>query len=59
VPPAHQTEFEKLFSDLPLVRLGKVTAAQRLVVADSVHGTLIDAALSDLRHAWKAPLAWD
>jgi phosphoribosylformylglycinamidine synthase len=59
VPPAHQTEFEKLFSDLPLVRLGKVTAAQRLVVADSAHGTLIDAALADLRHAWKAPLAWD
>ncbi len=59
VPPARQAEFEKLFSDLPLTPLGKVTAAQRLIVTDSTHGTLIDAALADLRRAWKAPLAWD
>jgi hypothetical protein len=41
------------------VRLGMVTRGSQLVVRDGAQQTLIDASLSELKHAWKAPLAWD
>ena len=59
IPPQHRDQFEAAFADLPVVRLGTVSGHSRLTVTDSTHGTLIDSPLSELRHAWKAPLAWD
>ncbi len=59
VPPADCSQFESAFADLPLARLGTVSAHSRLIVTDPTYRTLIDSPLSALRHAWKAPLAWD
>jgi phosphoribosylformylglycinamidine synthase II len=59
VPPGDCSRFESAFAGLPVVRLGIVSAHSRLIVTDPTHGTLIDSPLSELRHAWKAPLAWD
>jgi phosphoribosylformylglycinamidine synthase II len=60
VAPRCQREFEALFADLPATHLGSVVKHQRLSVRESTGGRLlIDASLSELRHAWKAPLAWD
>ncbi|HEV8067811.1 MAG TPA: phosphoribosylformylglycinamidine synthase subunit PurL [Planctomycetaceae bacterium] len=59
VPPGDCSRFESAFAGLPVVRLGIVSAHSRLIVTDPTHGTLLDSPLSELRHAWKAPLAWD
>jgi phosphoribosylformylglycinamidine synthase subunit PurSL len=59
VPPRQHKEFEALFAELPLARLGTISARTRLLVGDSPQRTLIDSPLADLRHAWKSPLAWD
>jgi phosphoribosylformylglycinamidine synthase II len=59
VPPQHRNQFEAAFAGLPLFPIGAVSSRPRFVVTDSTRGTLIDSPLSALRHAWKAPLAWD
>ncbi len=59
VPPGQSQEFESQLAGLPLVRLGTVTRGSQLVVREGAERTLIDASLSELKHAWKAPLAWD
>jgi phosphoribosylformylglycinamidine synthase len=59
VPPGQAKEFEAEFAGVPLVRLGSVTQGSRLVVRDRLQSTVIDASLAELKHAWKAPLAWD
>jgi phosphoribosylformylglycinamidine synthase subunit PurSL len=59
VPPGQSQEFERQLVGVPLVRLGAVTQGSRLVVRDRLQSTVIDASLAELKHAWKAPLAWD
>lgn len=51
-------DFEKRFDALPCARIGDVTDTARLIVAGTGAGTVIDAACDEMRHAWKAPLAW-
>jgi phosphoribosylformylglycinamidine synthase len=59
VPNRNHKDFEALFADLPCVRLGIISERPRFVVAGPAGQTLIDSSLSELRHVWKAPLAWD
>jgi phosphoribosylformylglycinamidine synthase II len=59
VPSRQSQEFEALFAELSWARLGDVSKRPRLVVTNSTQRTLIDASLAELKHAWKAPLAWD
>jgi phosphoribosylformylglycinamidine (FGAM) synthase-like enzyme len=59
VPPDQSQQFESQLAGLPLMRLGTVTDRLRLVVREGSKSTLIDASLSELKHAWKSPLAWD
>jgi phosphoribosylformylglycinamidine synthase len=59
VPPGQSKEFERQLAGVPLVRLGAVTQGSRLVLRDRLQSTVIDASLAELKHAWKAPLAWD
>ena len=59
VPPGQSKEFERQLAGVPLVCVGAVTQGSGLVVRDRIQLTVIDASLSELKHAWKAPLAWD
>jgi phosphoribosylformylglycinamidine synthase subunit PurSL len=59
VPPTHRGAFEGVFQDLPAVLLGRVTGDGRLRVTDDGDRQIIDAALPELKEAWKSPLAWD
>jgi phosphoribosylformylglycinamidine synthase len=59
VPTQQHKEFETLFGELPCSRLGILSERPRLSVIGLANATLIDCSLSELRHAWKAPLAWD
>ena len=57
VAPHHADTLESLFSGLPLLRLGTVTDARRLVLrSERVH---LDAELAALKDAWQRPLAWE
>ncbi|MBC7352517.1 MAG: phosphoribosylformylglycinamidine synthase subunit PurL [Thermogutta sp.] len=49
--------FEGLFAGLPVARLGMVVEKPHLVVRWKGK-TLIDAAIENLKRAWKQPLAW-
>jgi len=59
VPPTHRAEFESLFNNLPAVRVGRVTDDGRFRAGDAGRDPLIDSSLTELKHAWKSPLAWD
>lgn len=59
VPPARRGEFESNFSELPVVLLGRVTDSGQFRVSDRNDDPLIDSSLTDLKRAWKSPLAWD
>jgi phosphoribosylformylglycinamidine synthase subunit PurSL len=59
VPPSHRDQFEERFKHLPAVPLGRVTGDGRLRVSDDGDRPFIDRSLSDLKQAWKSPLAWD
>ncbi|MFO0910055.1 MAG: phosphoribosylformylglycinamidine synthase subunit PurL [Isosphaeraceae bacterium] len=58
VPAAHLDAFTDRFGGLPLGRLGEVTGSGRLVVRGLDDRPVIDAALVDLKNAWKRPLNW-
>ncbi len=59
VPPEHRGEFASIFSGLPVVLLGRVTDGGRFRVSDGNDIPLIDSSLTELKQAWKSPLAWD
>jgi phosphoribosylformylglycinamidine synthase len=59
VPPAARNSLESLFPELPLVEIGVVTDGGRVRIRDGDGVPLIDSAWSDLKAAWKRPLAWD
>lgn len=59
VAPANVERFRELFAGLPLAELGTVSALPRLVVRGMTNETRIDAALDELKQAWKSPLAWN
>jgi phosphoribosylformylglycinamidine synthase len=59
VPPEHRAEFESVFSSLPVVLLGRVTDGSQFRVSDGNNVRLIDSSLTELKRAWKSPLAWD
>ncbi|MDX2035620.1 MAG: phosphoribosylformylglycinamidine synthase subunit PurL [Isosphaeraceae bacterium] len=58
VDPEHLAEVDRLFDGLPLGRLGYVGDDDRLVVTGLAGTTIVDASLSALESAWKAPLRW-
>ena len=57
VPVERASAFEGLFAGLPVARLGMVVEKPHLVVRWKGK-TLIDAAIENLKRAWKQPLAW-
>jgi len=59
VSPDNATAFENGFSALPLTKLGKVTDSDSVVIADADGNTVVDSKWSELKTAWKAPLAWN
>jgi len=58
VHPDHAARLQAVFTGLPLVELGAVTTAPRLIVQGTGSAPVIDAEINDLRTAWKSPLAW-
>ncbi|HEX6985385.1 MAG TPA: phosphoribosylformylglycinamidine synthase subunit PurL, partial [Planctomycetaceae bacterium] len=59
VAPERCAEFEKLFADLPLTKVGVVTGSDRLRIHRSNRYDVIDSPLPDLKAAWQRPLAWE
>ena len=59
VPREHRDEFESVFSGLPIILVGRVTDGSQFRVSDGNQRSLIDSSLTDLKRAWKSPLAWD
>jgi phosphoribosylformylglycinamidine (FGAM) synthase-like enzyme len=57
VTPERSAKFEREFGDVPVVRIGEVTADKRLVIGRG-RQPLIDADILDLKEAWQAPLRW-
>jgi phosphoribosylformylglycinamidine synthase len=57
VAAEHAAEFERLFTGLPLAKIGEVQSDARLAIT---HGgrQLIDADIHELKEAWQATLRW-
>ncbi len=55
--PKHQASFEKILKGMPYAQVGRVSADGRLRVKGKNGKTIIDAAVEDLKAAWKAPFA--
>lgn len=60
VPATAQSEIESLCraADVPVVKLGDVTFSNRVQIRGVTGASVIDAALDELKHCWKQPLAW-
>ncbi|MBS0266799.1 MAG: phosphoribosylformylglycinamidine synthase subunit PurL [Planctomycetes bacterium] len=58
VAPAHWEAFKKHLAGLPLVELGKVVAGPQVTIRGVAGKVVVDAPWQELKHAWKAPLAW-
>jgi phosphoribosylformylglycinamidine synthase II len=56
VDPSKQEAFEALMAGLPWARVGEVTAAQALVIAEGSGVPFVDLPIADLKAAWKKPL---
>ncbi|MGN6547277.1 MAG: phosphoribosylformylglycinamidine synthase subunit PurL [Aureliella sp.] len=56
-PASARAELEKIFADVPLVRLGSVASHDRVVIR-SGNQTLCDRRWSELKQAWIGPLDW-
>jgi phosphoribosylformylglycinamidine synthase len=59
VTSAVATNFLKLLDGLPVTELGTVTSGPTVTIRGRDGATLVDAAWSDLKRAWQAPLAWE
>jgi phosphoribosylformylglycinamidine synthase II len=59
VPPEQCAAFERIFADLPLTRLGVVTAGDRLRIHRGGAYNVIDSPIAELKDAWQRPLAWE
>ncbi|HLQ45988.1 MAG TPA: AIR synthase-related protein, partial [Planctomycetaceae bacterium] len=61
MPSSSQAAFESLCraADVPVVKLGDVTSADRLVIHGADGAVVIDSPLAELKAFWKRPLAWD
>lgn len=57
VDPEHAEAFERCFQEVPLAKIGTVTAKQQLVVSLGGY-TLIEAPNDTLKQAWQSPLDW-
>jgi len=58
IEPGNSSEFEKLFCDVPIACIGKVTEGPRLVIVNSSGITVIDEDIARLKEAWQQPLNW-
>lgn len=62
VRPEHENEFERIFSDVPWGRLGKVVASPRLSITEAQLDGLVDDVmeldLATAKQAWLSPLDW-
>jgi phosphoribosylformylglycinamidine synthase len=59
VPESRAAEVEAVFRDLPLARLGRVQATDRVQVRGTGGSLVIDVPWPELKEAWQRPLAWD
>jgi phosphoribosylformylglycinamidine synthase len=50
-------DFERMFDQLPLVRIGDVAGGNRLVIAANGH-SVVDAEICELKDAWQATFRW-
>jgi phosphoribosylformylglycinamidine synthase len=58
VKPEHSEAFERIFRDVPLVRLGRTVMEPRLRFAGANGEWLVWGNLTDLKEAWQKPLRW-
>ncbi len=58
VLPECQSDFEAMFTDVPLTLLGKVSEQPKLVI-ESETAKVIDAPVDQLKEAWQNPLDWN
>jgi len=59
IVPAKAAQFEACFAGLPLIKIGKTVAEQRLKI-DAPQGVcVVDSELQKLKASWQKPLAWD
>jgi len=58
IKPENSEAFERIFEDLPRVKLGRTVAEPRLRIAGANGEWLVWANLSDLKEAWQKPLRW-
>ena len=60
VPAESQSVVESLCrsANVPITKLGDVTASDRLVIQGVNGEVVIDSSLSELKHCWQQPLAW-
>ena len=60
VPAASQASVESLCrsANVPIVKLGEVTANSRVQVRGVIGAVVIDSDLDELKQCWKQPLAW-
>ena len=59
VVPAKVAEFEAVFADLPLTRIGETVPEQTLTVVAPGGVRVIESSLSQLKASWQKPLAWN
>ncbi|MEX2286155.1 MAG: phosphoribosylformylglycinamidine synthase subunit PurL, partial [Planctomycetaceae bacterium] len=59
IEPQHAAPFEARFSGLPIIKLGRVAAHDRVQITGADGSLLIKAACAELKDAWKAPLSWE
>lgn len=59
VVPAKAAEFEAVFADLPVTRIGQTVLEQTLTVVAPGGTRVIESSLSQLKASWQKPLAWN
>lgn len=59
VTPENVNAFEDCLKDVPCAAIGRVTKGARFRVRGLNNTLIISEKLADLKHAWKAPLAWE
>lgn len=58
VTPENADRVSEILSACPLTEIGQVTAGANVSVIGASGSTVLQSAISDLRSAWKQPLAW-
>ena len=61
VPAKGQAAVELLFTtaNVPVTKLGEVTATQSVVIQGARGTKVIDSSLTELKQVWKSRLAWE